>query len=88
MDGKVHKHWGLRRPGRTVASVRVWLGWEKMNVVVTEWLSRIPSSSSAPGYPTRDQVAVTPLAHWRSYLCGFSQKKDVMTVETAMPQCL
>ncbi len=48
MDGKVHKHWGFGGgPHRCVGSH---LARMEMNVVVTEWLSRIPHFELAPGY--------------------------------------
>ena len=72
MDGKVHKHWGFGGgPHRCVGSR---LARMEMNVVVTEWLSRIPSSSSRRDTDPRSSGR-HPLAHWRSYLCGFSQKR-------------
>ena len=48
MDGKVHKHWGFGGgPHRCVGSH---LARMEMNVVVTEWLSRIPDFELAHGY--------------------------------------
>jgi cytochrome P450 len=48
MDGKVHKHWGFGGgPHRCVGSH---LARMEMNVVVTEWLSRIPHFEVSPGY--------------------------------------
>lgn len=48
MDGKVHKHWGFGGgPHRCVGSH---LARMEMNVVVTEWLKRIPDFELAPGY--------------------------------------
>jgi cytochrome P450 len=48
MDGKVHKHWGFGGgPHRCVGSH---LARMEMNVVVTEWLSRIPHFELAHGY--------------------------------------
>ncbi|GBG39254.1 cytochrome P450 [Mycobacterium montefiorense] len=48
MDGKLHKHWGFGGgPHRCVGSH---LARMEMNVVVTEWLSRIPHFELAPGY--------------------------------------
>ena len=48
MDGKVHKHWGFGGgPHRCVGSH---LARMEMNVVVTEWLSRIPDFELPHGY--------------------------------------
>lgn len=48
MDGKVHKHWGFGGgPHRCVGSH---LARMEMNVVVAEWLRRIPDFELAPGY--------------------------------------
>ena len=48
LDGKVHKHWGFGGgPHRCVGSH---LARMEMNVVVTEWLSRIPYFELSPGY--------------------------------------
>jgi cytochrome P450 len=48
MDGKVHKHWGFGGgPHRCVGSH---LARMEMNVVVTEWLSRIPNFELRHGY--------------------------------------
>ncbi len=48
MDGKVHKHWGFGGgPHRCVGSH---LARMEMNVVVTEWLRRIPDFELAHGY--------------------------------------
>jgi cytochrome P450 len=48
LDGKVHKHWGFGGgPHRCVGSH---LARMEMNVVVTEWLRRIPQFELAPGY--------------------------------------
>jgi cytochrome P450 len=48
LDGKVHKHWGFGGgPHRCVGSH---LARMEMNVVVTEWLRRIPDFELAPGY--------------------------------------
>ncbi|CDO89142.1 cytochrome [Mycobacterium triplex] len=48
MDGKVHKHWGFGGgPHRCVGSH---LARMEMNVVVTEWLKRVPHFELAPGY--------------------------------------
>jgi cytochrome P450 len=48
MDGKVHKHWGFGGgPHRCVGSH---LARMEMNVVVTEWLTRITNFELAPGY--------------------------------------
>jgi cytochrome P450 len=48
LDGKVHKHWGFGGgPHRCVGSH---LARMEMNVVVTEWLSRIPNFELADGY--------------------------------------
>lgn len=48
LDGKVHKHWGFGGgPHRCVGSH---LARMEMNVVVTEWLRRIPHFELSPGY--------------------------------------
>ncbi|HKI39369.1 MAG: cytochrome P450 [Mycobacterium sp.] len=48
LDGKVHKHWGFGGgPHRCVGSH---LARMEMNVVVTEWLSRIPHFELSHGY--------------------------------------
>lgn len=48
MDGKVHKHWGFGGgPHRCVGSH---LARMEMNVVVAEWLRRIPDFELASGY--------------------------------------
>jgi cytochrome P450 len=48
LDGKVHKHWGFGGgPHRCVGSH---LARMEMNVVVTEWLSRIPHFELADAY--------------------------------------
>lgn len=48
MDGKLHRHWGFGGgPHRCVGSHLARL---EMNVVVTEWLSRIPHFELSPGY--------------------------------------
>ena len=48
MDGKVHKHWGFGGgPHRCVGSH---LARMEMNVVVTEWLRRIPDFELPDGY--------------------------------------
>jgi cytochrome P450 len=48
LDGKVHKHWGFGGgPHRCVGSH---LARMEMNVVVTEWLSRIPNFELSRGY--------------------------------------
>ncbi|GAB1814536.1 cytochrome P450 [Mycobacterium sp. MUNTM1] len=48
MDGRVHKHWGFGGgPHRCVGSH---LARMEMNVVVTEWLRRIPHFALPPGY--------------------------------------
>jgi len=48
MDGKVHKHWGFGGgPHRCVGSH---LARMEMNVIVTEWLRRIPDFELAVGY--------------------------------------
>ncbi|MCV7412987.1 cytochrome [Mycobacterium florentinum] len=48
LDGRVHKHWGFGGgPHRCVGSH---LARMEMNVVVTEWLKRIPDFELAPGY--------------------------------------
>ncbi|BBY09922.1 cytochrome P450 [Mycobacterium marseillense] len=48
MDGKVHKHWGFGGgPHRCVGSH---LARMEMNVVVTEWLRRIPYFELSPGH--------------------------------------
>jgi cytochrome P450 len=48
LDGKVHKHWGFGGgPHRCVGSH---LARMEMNVVVTEWLRRIPDFELSPGF--------------------------------------
>lgn len=48
LDGKVHKHWGFGGgPHRCVGSH---LARMELNVVVTEWLSRIPHFELSQGY--------------------------------------
>lgn len=48
LDGKVHKHWGFGGgPHRCVGSH---LARMEMNVVVTEWLRRIPHFELSPGH--------------------------------------
>ncbi len=48
LDGKVHKHWGFGGgPHRCVGSH---LARMEMNVVVTEWLKRIPDFELSPGF--------------------------------------
>jgi cytochrome P450 len=51
MDGKVHKHWGFGGgPHRCVGSH---LARMEMNVIATQWLSRIPDFELAHGYQPR-----------------------------------
>jgi cytochrome P450 len=48
LDGKVHKHWGFGGgPHRCVGSH---LARMEMNVIVTEWLRRIPHFELSPGF--------------------------------------
>lgn len=63
MDGKVHKHWGFGGgPHRCVGSH---LARMEMNVVVTEWLSRIPHFELSHGY--------RPEITWPSPTCTLPQ---------------
>jgi cytochrome P450 len=63
MDGKVHKHWGFGGgPHRCVGSH---LARMEMNVVVTEWLSRIPHFELSHGY--------RPEIKWPSPTCTLAQ---------------
>ncbi len=59
LDGKLHKHWGFGGgPHRCVGSH---LARMEMNVVVTEWLCRIPEFELSPGY--------RPEIKWPSATC-------------------
>ncbi len=48
MDGKVHKHWGFG--GGTHRCLGSHLARMELNLVVSEWLRRIPAFELAPGY--------------------------------------
>jgi cytochrome P450 len=48
MDGKVHKHWGFG--GGTHRCLGSHLARMELNLVVSEWLRRIPEFGLAPGY--------------------------------------
>ena len=48
MDGKVHKHWGFG--GGAHRCLGAHLARMELNLVVTEWLRRIPHFELAPGY--------------------------------------
>ena len=48
MDGKVHKHWGFG--GGTHRCLGSHLARMELNLVVSEWLRRIPTFELAPGY--------------------------------------
>jgi cytochrome P450 len=48
MDGRVHKHWGFG--GGTHRCLGSHLARMELNLVVNEWLGRIPSFELAPGY--------------------------------------
>ena len=48
MDGKVHKHWGFG--GGAHRCLGSHLARMELNVVVMEWLRRIPEFELAPGY--------------------------------------
>ncbi|CRZ18682.1 cytochrome P450 [Mycolicibacterium neworleansense] len=59
MDGKLHRHWGFG--GGAHRCLGAHLARMELNLVVTEWLSRIPEFELAPGY--RPQVI------WPSATC-------------------
>ena len=48
MDGKVHKHWGFG--GGAHRCLGSHLARMELNLVVTEWLKRIPDFELEPGY--------------------------------------
>jgi cytochrome P450 len=48
MDGKIHKHWGFG--GGAHRCLGAHLARMELNLIVTEWLRRIPQFSLAPGY--------------------------------------
>ncbi len=48
LDGKVHKHWGFG--GGPHRCVGAHLAWMEMNIVVIEWLRRVPHFELALGY--------------------------------------
>jgi cytochrome P450 len=48
MDGKVHRHWGFG--GGTHRCLGSHLARIELNLVVSEWLKRIPAFELAPGY--------------------------------------
>ena len=48
MDGKVHKHWGFG--GGTHRCLGSHLARMELNLVVSEWLRRIPAFELPPGY--------------------------------------
>jgi cytochrome P450 len=48
MDGKLHKHWGFG--GGTHRCLGSHLARMELNLVVSEWLRRIPTFELAPGY--------------------------------------
>jgi cytochrome P450 len=48
MDGTVHKHWGFG--GGAHRCLGAHLARMELNIVITEWLTRIPEFELAPGY--------------------------------------
>ena len=86
LDGKLHKHWGFGGgPHRCLGSH---LARMELKLVVTEWLARIPEFELAPGYHTRDQVAIRHV-HVAGAAAADSPSTDrtgdFMTVDTAKP---
>ena len=81
MDGKVHKPWGFGGgPHRCIGSH---LARMEMNLVVTEWLRRIPDFE-LPWIPAGDQLAI-PNLHIAAATAADSRKGDVVTIDIEMP---
>ena len=74
MDGKVHKHWGFGGgPHRCVGSH---LARMEMNVIMTEWLHRIPHFELADGY--RPEI-MWPSPTCPGYHCEFLERSKTVT---------
>ena len=74
MDGKVHRHWGYGGgPHRCLGSH---LARMELNLVVTEWLSRIPEFELPPDISQRSR-GLPPPARCSSSRCESSGARTV-----------